>query len=97
MMLQNQVTAKVRRRQAAGAGGPYIVRLYYGNSGYRDEVVRGFSEAINLGATWSRIEPDRGYELIDPTYGVNQFRLLSEATIARFNALSLQIDGESHV
>jgi hypothetical protein len=33
MMLQNQVTAKVRRRTTR-IYGPVIVRLYYGNDGF---------------------------------------------------------------
>lgn len=82
-MLQNQVTAKtaLRGRQY---GGPYVVRLYYGNDGWRDEVVDSFSDGINLGATWARIEPDRGYELIDPTYGVNMYRKFTQQTLDRF-------------
>ena len=88
MMLQNQVTAKVRRRQAAGAGGPYVVRLYYGNDGFRDEVVDSLADGINLGATWARIEPDRGYELIDLTYGVNTYRQFTQTTVDRLLAMA---------
>ena len=82
-MLQNQVTAKVAMR-GRQYGGPYIVRLYYGDAGFRDEVVDSLSDGINLGATWSRVEPDRGYELIDPTYGVNMYRKFTQQTLDRF-------------
>ena len=86
-MTLNQVTAKVAMR-GRQYGGPYVVRLYYGNDGFRDEVVANFSDGINLGATWSRIEPDRGYELIDPTYGVNMYRKFTQGTIAKFMAMA---------
>lgn len=82
-MMLNQVTAKVAMR-GRQYGGPYVVRLYYGNDGFRDEVVDSLSDGINLGATWARIEPDRGYELIDPTYGVNMYRQFTQGTLDRF-------------
>lgn len=82
-MMLNQVTAKVAMR-GRQYGGPYVVRLYYGSDGFRDEVVDSLSDGINLGATWSRIEPDRGYEVIDPTYGVNMYRRFTQGTLDRF-------------
>lgn len=82
MMRLNQQTAKVAMR-GRQYGGPYVVRLYYGNDGFRDEVVDSLSDGINLGATWSRIEPDRGYEVIDPTYGVNMYRRFTQGTLDR--------------
>lgn len=86
-MRLNQETAKVAMR-GRQYSGPYVVRLYYGNDGFRDEVVDSLADGINLGATWARIEPDRGYELIDPTYGVNTYRQFTQTTVDRLLAMA---------
>ena len=83
-MRLNQETAKVAMR-GRQYSGPYVVRLYYGNDGFRDEVVDSLADGINLGATWSRIEPDRGYELIDPR--VSTYRQFTQTTVDRLLAM----------
>lgn len=78
MMLQNQVTAKVRRRTMR-IYGPVIVRLYYGNDGFRDECFDSVRQGLEFGKLWSMVDPYyRSFEFIQAFYTDGESYVQSE-------------------